>query len=97
MGKETATTPETPEITQTSGPSERENHEKYSADDRIVGQERDDLHHASALGADHRVNLVDLADHLGPALGGDGPDLLLDSPEWKRPGACLPYLRPIRG
>jgi hypothetical protein len=33
MGKETARTPEAPEITQTSGPGERENHEKYLADD----------------------------------------------------------------
>jgi hypothetical protein len=32
MGKEAAATPEAPEISQTSGPRQRENHEEYSAE-----------------------------------------------------------------
>jgi len=32
MGKETAATLEAPEISQTSGPRQRENHEKYSTE-----------------------------------------------------------------
>jgi len=47
----------------------------------IVGEESDDLHDAAALRADHRVNLIDLPDHLGPAFGGDGPELLFHHPE----------------
>ena len=54
----------------------------------IVGEESDDLH-VTAVGAEHRVNFVDLADHLGPALGRDGPELLLDNGEGGRPQACL--------
>jgi len=33
---------------------------------------------AAALGAEHRVNLIDFSDHLGPALGGDALQVLLD-------------------
>jgi len=47
----------------------------------IVGEESDDLHRAPALRTDQRVNLIDLTDHLGPALGGDGPELVLYNPE----------------
>jgi len=58
----------------------------------IVGEESDDLHRGAALRADHRVNLIDLADHLGPALGGDGPQLILDNPQRKSLKTCLPDL-----
>jgi hypothetical protein len=35
----------------------------------IIGEESDDLHHAAASRAEERVNLINLPDHLGPALG----------------------------
>jgi len=34
----------------------------------IIRDEGDDLHLTAALGTDHRVDLVDLPDHLGPTL-----------------------------
>jgi len=40
-------------------------------DSLIISDEGDDLHRASALGKDHRVDLIDLANHLRPALGGE--------------------------
>ena len=40
----------------------------------MVGEERDDLHGAAAVRPQHRVNLIDLTDHLSPALGGDMGD-----------------------
>lgn len=46
-----------------------------------VREERDDLHRAATLGIEEGVNLLDRADHLGPALGRDGPELLLEHPE----------------
>ena len=42
----------------------------------IVGEESDDLHRAPALRTDQRVNLIDLADHLGPALGREEAGLI---------------------
>jgi hypothetical protein len=50
-----------------------------AVDHSIVCNKGDDLHPAAALGADHRVNLIHFADHLCPALGGDGPELFLDN------------------
>lgn len=35
---------------------------------RIIGEEGDNAHLAAAARAEHRVNLTDLADHLGPDL-----------------------------
>ncbi len=61
----------------------------------IVGEEGNDAHLALALGTEERVDFVDLADHLGPALGGDGPELVLDNPEWQRCEACLPDFPPM--
>jgi hypothetical protein len=58
-------------------------------DHGIVGEESDDAHLAAALRADHRVNLIDLADHLGPAPGRDGPELFLHHPERDSLRACL--------
>lgn len=49
-----------------------------------VREERDELHRAAALGIEEGVNPVDRADHLGPALGRDGPELLLEYPERER-------------
>ena len=46
----------------------------------IVGEESDDLHRPSALRTDHRVHLIDFADHCRPALGRDGLELLLATP-----------------
>ena len=40
--------------------------------------EGDDLHPAPALGADHRVNLIDLPDHGRPTFGRKTPELLLN-------------------
>ena len=62
----------------------------------IVGEEGDDLHLATVLGADHRVNLIDFADHLGPALGRDRPELLLHNQERDSGLTCLPDLPPMR-
>jgi len=61
----------------------------------IIGEESDDLRRAAAMRADHRINFIDFADHLGPALGGDGPELLLHNPESKRPEASLFDLPPV--
>ena len=36
--------------------------------DGVLREEGDDLHPAAAPGTDHRVDLIDLADHLGPDL-----------------------------
>jgi len=44
-------------------------------------EEGDDLHLATAAGTGQRVDLVDFADHLRPALRGDGPELFLRHPE----------------
>ncbi len=49
-------------------------------DHGIVCQEGNDLHLSAALRADQRIHLVDFADHLGPACGGDGPELFLNHP-----------------
>jgi len=62
----------------------------------IVGEEGDDLHRAAALGADHRVNLIDFADHLGPALGRDRAELLLHDQERDSGLTCLLDLPPMR-
>jgi len=55
----------------------------------IVGEESNDLHRAPALRAEERVDLIHLTDHLCPALGRDGPELLLEYPEGGKPQACL--------
>jgi hypothetical protein len=77
---------------------------------RIVGEETNDLHltalmepltllheyyKAAALRAEHRIDLVNLADHGRPALGGDGPQLLLCDPEGESLPASLPDLPPV--
>jgi len=66
-----------------------------SIDDGRVGEESDDAHLTATLRADHRVNLIDFSDHLGPAPGRDGPEFLPNNPEGKRPKACLPDLSPM--
>jgi len=60
-----------------------------------LGEERDDLHRASTAGTAQGVDLIDLADHLGPALGGDAAGLLLDNPQRERRSPCLPDLPPM--
>jgi len=60
-----------------------------------VAKEGDDLHRAPALGAEHRVDFIDLMDHLGPALRGDGLRLLLDHPEGKENKVRLLGLPPM--
>jgi hypothetical protein len=64
-------------------------------DDRRLGQESDNLHPPAAAGASERVHFIDLPYHLGPALGRDGPKLLLDHPERNRNPARLPDLPPV--
>jgi hypothetical protein len=66
-----------------------------SVDYAIVCEESNDLHRGAALRSDHRVNLIDLPDHLCPALGGEGPKLPLQHPERKRPKACVPGFPPM--
>jgi hypothetical protein len=39
----------------------------YPVDHSIFGEESDDLHNVTALRAKHRINPLDLAQHLGPA------------------------------
>jgi hypothetical protein len=63
--------------------------------DGAVCQERDDLHRAAALRADQRINFVDFTDHLGPALGKDALELILDNPDRERLKACLLDLPPM--
>jgi|GEM_PF-3062263 len=43
----------------------------------MLGQEGHDSYPPAAALADHRVHLIDLLDHLGPALGGKGKELFL--------------------
>jgi hypothetical protein len=66
-----------------------------AVDHGIVGEEGDNLHLALALRADHRVHFVDLADHLRPALGGDGSELVLHDQERKRGQIYLLDLPPV--
>jgi hypothetical protein len=47
---------------------------------REVGKEGDDLHRALPPGAEQRIDLVHFSDHLGPASGRDGPELVLNNP-----------------
>ena len=49
----------------------------------IVCDESNDLHPAAAFRAEHRIDFINLADHLSPALGRDAPELVLDNPERK--------------
>ena len=58
-------------------------------------EEGDDFHPASALRANHRIDLIDLPDHFGPALGGDAPRLLLDNAQRSRRQARLADLPPM--
>ena len=67
-----------------------------AVDQGIVGQESDDAHRPSASRAEHRVNLIHLADHLSPVLGGDGPEILLPLPERKRPETCSAPSTPVK-
>jgi hypothetical protein len=55
----------------------------------IIGDEGDHLHHSPALGAEQWIDLIDLPNHLGPALGRDAPELVLGHAERKRPKARL--------
>ncbi len=46
----------------------------------IIGDEGDDLHRPAALGTDHRIDLIDFADHGRPAFGKGGLQILLGHP-----------------
>jgi hypothetical protein len=46
----------------------------------LLRDESDDLHRPPALGADHRVNLINFSDHFRPALRWDRLRLLLGHP-----------------
>ena len=61
----------------------------------IIGDEGDDLHRPSALGTDYRVDFINLANHLGPALGRDAPELVLNNPERTSLKARLLDLPPV--
>jgi len=67
----------------------------YPIHDGNLRDEGDDLHPAAALGAGHRINFIDLPDHLRPALGGDALQVLLDQPERRRTRTCLLDLSPV--
>ena len=58
-------------------------------------QQYSPLSSAAALGADHRINFIDLPDHLRPALEGDALQVLLDQPERRRTQTCLLDLSPV--
>ena len=64
-------------------------------DNGMLPEEGDDLHRPSTFWIDHGVDLVDLEDHLGPALGGEAAGLLLDDPERKSRQARLADLAPM--
>jgi len=64
-------------------------------DHRKVRNKGDDLHRAAALRAEEGVNLVDFTDHLGPAFGGDGPELVLSHPQGQGPKARLLDFPPV--
>ena len=70
-------------------------HGNRPVDNGMLPEEGDDLHRPSTFWADHGVDLVNLADHLGPALGGDAAGLLLDDPERKSRKARLASLAPM--
>jgi len=55
-----------------------------SVDHGILGEEGDDLHLASASRAEHRIHFIHFADHLGPALARDGPELVLHDQERRK-------------
>jgi hypothetical protein len=52
-----------------------------AVDHAVSGEKGDNLHPGTALRADHGINFIDLADHLGPAFGGDGAGLVVYDPE----------------
>ena len=99
-----------PEIGQTSPSGERDNQKKYSAgasprkgqpevgdnpiNHREVAREGHALHRAPALRVAQRVNFRNLANHLGPALERDAPELLLGHPERKSRKARFLEVRP---
>jgi len=62
---------------------------------RIVGEERNDLHLAAALRTEEGINFINLTDHLGPALGGDVLELLLHHKERESLMARLLDLSPV--
>jgi hypothetical protein len=47
----------------------------------IVREEGDNAPPASTARTEQGIDLIDLADHLGPAFGRDGPELVLYNPE----------------
>ena len=51
-----------------------------SVDHGIGSEKGDGFHRRTALGAEERVNFIHLADHLGPALRGNGPELSVHYP-----------------
>jgi len=61
----------------------------------IIGDESDDLHHSPALRAKHRVDFINLANHLRPALGRDALLFLLSHPQNQRRDARLPHFPPV--
>ncbi|MDY0231465.1 MAG: hypothetical protein RBR88_03175 [Candidatus Saccharicenans sp.] len=48
-----------------------------AVDHGLVCEESDDAHLSAATRAEHRANLINLKDHLGPALRENGLELLL--------------------
>jgi len=63
-------------------------------DHLIVREEGDDLHPASALGAKHRIDLIDLADRDRPAFGRDGRRIGLGQAKGVRALPRFPDLPP---
>jgi hypothetical protein len=61
--------------------------------DGILRQESNNLHPIPALGAFHRIDLVDLADHLGPAFRRDRPQLFPNHAQCRV--AALPGFPPV--
>jgi len=62
---------------------------------RVVREESDEFHLAAAMRAEHRVDLINLPDHLSPVLARDAPQLVLDNPERKSCQARLIDLPPM--
>ena len=62
---------------------------------RVVGKRSDDPHRSPALETEHRFHFINLADHLSPAPGRDGPELVLNNPDRKSLKTCLLDLSPV--
>jgi hypothetical protein len=60
-----------------------------------ISEESNDPHHAAAFGTEERVNFINFPDHLGPTIGREAPELILNNPERESLEARLLDLPPM--